>query len=272
MSLSASPVASSAKPLALITGAGSGIGRATAVHFAQNHFRVILVGRRRELLQETARLCLNASADALAQVVPCDLAQTDDIQKMFTELHAQHPSLQVAINNAGIEGKIGPIAELKVSDFDEVFAINVRGLWLCNQLEIAWMKAQTAQPEPARKNPWMGVRSIVNLSSVAGLRGIPTSSIYCASKFAVIGLTQALALEVASQGLRINAICPGGVATPMLQRIYHNNLASAAQGHPTGTLATPAEIAAAALWLCSPEARFVTGSQLVIDGGLTAGL
>jgi NAD(P)-dependent dehydrogenase (short-subunit alcohol dehydrogenase family) len=237
----------------LITGAGSGIGRATAVHFSSLGFHVVLAGRTRATLEATASLC------EVAQVVVADMASEESISALFREIAQRHARLDVAVNNAAIEGKIAPIRDISMADYDEVFNINTRGLWICLQHELALMQKA-------------GNGAIVNISSVAGIRGIAQSALYCGTKHAVLGFTRALASEFAATSIRINAVCPGAIRTEMLGRIVDHNFDQMAARQPSRRIGTPEEIAAAVAWLCSPEASFVNGHALVADGSLTAAL
>lgn len=236
----------------LITGASSGIGKAVAMSFARHQAKLLLVGRNRINLEATASSARTLGAEA--EVVVLDLADQSNVTRFFSGI----TELDVAINNAGTEGRIDDIVDLTLSHFDDVMNINVRALFQCLQAEVSLMR-KTQRP---------GV--IVNVSSIAGLIGIPTSSLYVASKHAVIGLTKAVALEQIQHGIRINAVCPGGVETPMLERIFPGNVDAAGAGHPIGRNARPSEIADSILWLASRASSFVVGHSLVVDGGRTA--
>lgn len=235
----------------LITGAGSGIGRATALAFAKHQANLILIGRNADRLSSTAREV--EKAGGRADVVGLDLTNDAKVGEFFSKL--KH--LDYAVNNAGIEGRIAEISDVTMQDFDEAMNINLRALFQCVSEEVKHL----------RKNKKKG--AIVNVSSIAGIVGIPTSSLYVAGKHAVIGLTKSVALEQIKNGIRVNVVCPGGVSTPMLERIYPEGLEPAAERHPIGRIAKPEEIAESILWLCSEKSSFVVGHSLVVDGGRT---
>ena len=237
---------------ALITGAGTGIGRAVAVGFAKLGADVIIVSRNREMLEQTAKDV--AAAGGKAEIADFDL--TDEAKT--TSFFAGIKKLDFAVNNAGTEGRIDDISNLTMQDFDDTMNINVRALFQCVMEEVKFF----------RKNKVRG--AIVNLSSVAGIVGIPTSSLYVASKHAVIGLTKAVALEQIKYGIRVNAVLPGGVDTPMMERIFPEGLTAIGSSYPIGRIAKPAEIAESILWLCSDKSSYVVGHSLTVDGGRTA--
>ncbi|WP_414582588.1 SDR family oxidoreductase [Scytonema sp. PCC 10023] len=246
-----------AAKIALITGGSSGIGRATAVAFAEQGATVIIAGRRVEEGSETVRLVKQAGGDGL--FVKTDVTKVTDINVLVNKTVETYGRLDYAFNNAGVEGTIAPITEQTEEDFEQVFGSNVKGVWLCMKYEIEQMLKQ-------------GGGAIVNMASVAGFVGSPNMSIYSASKHAVLGLTKAAALEVAKSGIRVNAVSPGGVETDMQERITGGDEGAKAQTaamHPIGRIARPEEIAAAVVWLCSDAASFVTGQSLNVDGGAT---
>lgn len=234
----------------LITGSGSGIGRATALAFARHGSHLVLCGRNAANLGETGDLAQSAGA-AQVDLEVVNLCEAAAVEALFQRLDR----FDVAVNNAGIEGRIDDTTHLTLADFDEVMNINVRALWHCLKLEVGLLR-RLGRPG-----------AIVNVSSVAGLIGIPTSSLYVASKHAVIGFTKAVALEQIRNGIRVNALCPGSVETPMLNRIFPTGLESLGASHPIGRLATPDEMAEAILWLASEKSSYVVGHSLVVDGG-----
>ena len=237
----------------LVTGASSGIGAATALAFAERGSHLLLTGRNREALAE-----VSAKAQAFgvkAQVEAFDIKDEKKLAQFLATLDCD-----IAVNNAGIEGKIADTTALTLSDYDEVMDINLRSLWQCLQGEVAHFRARKKK----------GV--IVNVSSVAGLSGIPTSSLYVASKHAVVGLTKAVSLEQIPHGIRINAVCPGLIETPMLGRVYPNGYDQVAAQHPVGRPGTPSEVAEMIVWLASEASRFVVGQAFAVDGGRTAQL
>src|SRR6266571_3619049 len=234
--------------VALVTGATSGIGRATAVAFAREGAKVVVSGRRETEGKQTVALIRKAGGEAT--FVKTDVTSEADVA-----------ALVAAFNNAGVEGRPGPIHEQTVENYHHTMNANVLGVVLSLKHEIAAMLKH-------------GGGAIVNNSSVAGLIGFPGVAIYAASKHAVLGLTKSTALEYATQGIRINAVSPGGVETPMFDR-FTGGAGTEAHGqiaamHPIGRAGQPEEIAEAVLWLCSDKASFVTGQSLAVDGGWTA--
>ena len=244
----------------LITGGGSGIGRATALAFAQAGAKVVISGRREREGYETLGLIKQAGGQGA--FIKADVSKEADVQGLVQHTLSAYGRLDAAFNNAGIEGEVGkPTHEQSVENYRAVIDTNVLGVLLAMKFEIAAMLKT-------------GGGAIVNNASVGGLIGFPGVSVYVASKHAVMGLTKTAALEYAKQGIRVNAVSPGGIETPMLQRFtggsgtdVFNQLAGM---HPIGRLGRPEEIAEAVLWLCSEKASFVTGISLTADGGWTA--
>jgi NAD(P)-dependent dehydrogenase (short-subunit alcohol dehydrogenase family) len=244
--------------IALITGGSSGIGRDTAILFARHGAKVVITGRRAEEGNETAKLARGAGGEAL--FLQGDVSKTADV-KMFVEKTVEKfGRLDVAFNNAGIEGNWMPIVEMPEEIFDQVSAINVKGVWLCLKYEMAQMLKQ-------------GGGAIVNMSSVAGLMGNAGSSAYVASKHAVIGLSRTAALEGAAHGIRVNTICPAVIVTAMAQRAFGDLDANKRllAMHPIGRFGQPRDIAEAVLWMSSDKSSFMTGHEVVLDGGMLAG-
>jgi NAD(P)-dependent dehydrogenase (short-subunit alcohol dehydrogenase family) len=242
--------------VALITGGTSGIGRATAVAFAREGARVVVAGRRPEEGAETVRLIKQAGGDGL--FVRADVSRDADVRAVVEQTLKQFGRLDVALNNAGIEQTPEPLTQTTEDSYDKIIDINVKGVWLSLKYEIPAMLRT-------------GGGAIVNTSSVGGLIGMANVPVYIASKHAVIGLTKAVALEYAKQGIRVNAVAPGGVETAMFDRFLTVVPREAMMNmHPIGRAGQPEEIAAGVVWLCSPAASFVTGQTLALDGGFTA--
>ncbi len=245
--------------VAVVTGGTSGIGRATAVLFAQHGAKVVVAGRREAEGKETLDLMRKAGGEGV--FVKCDVARAADVQALFDKTVATYGRVDCAFNNAGIEGMLQPIAEQSEEEWDRVIDINLKGTWLCLKHEIQLMLKQG------------GGGAIVNNSSVAGWIGGNGFATYCASKHGVLGLTKSAALEVAAQGIRVNAICPAVIETAMAERAFGEpEVAKMMLGlHPIGRFGKPAEMADAVLWLCSSASSFVTGQSLILDGGMLAG-
>jgi NAD(P)-dependent dehydrogenase (short-subunit alcohol dehydrogenase family) len=243
--------------VAFITGAGSGIGRATAHAFAGEGANVVIVDIVKEGVEQTARMIEELGGRVLA--VKCDVSRDEEVRSAIEKTIQKFGRLDAAFNNAGVQSPVAETADASGEDFDRVNAINLRGVWSCMKYELLQMREQ-------------GSGAIVNCSSLGGLVGIAGRGVYHASKHGVLGLTKSAALEYASRGIRINAVCPGIIDTPMVAGM----LASQAEAMkelmkdvPIGRLGRPEEIAAAVLWLCSPAASFVIGHALAVDGGYT---
>lgn len=239
----------------LVTGASSGIGRATALAFAREGAKVVVSDVAVEGGQETVRLIRNAGGEAI--FLKADVSRTAEVEALVQQTVATYGRLDCAHNNAGIEGRVGRVADDDDDNWDRVIAINLTGVRLCMKYEIRQMLTQ-------------GGGAIVNTASGAGLVGIRGSSAYVASKHGVIGLIKTAALEYAKSGIRVNAVCPGVIQTPMVERITQASpraTAAMAAMHPMGRTGKPEEIAEAVLWLCSDAASFVTGHSLSVDGG-----
>jgi len=243
----------------LVTGGSSGIGRASARAFAQAGARVIIFDLDLQGAEETVRLILQEAGDA--QCYGGDVSKTSDVQGLFQWIAESYGHLNCAHNNAGVEGALAPTAEYGEDNWDRVLRINLKGTWLCLKFEIQQMLKQ-------------GGGVIVNTSSVAGLVGVRNLSAYTASKHAIIGLTKSSALEYAQKGIRINAVCPGFIATPMTDRLSSGTPGGRKkflEAYPIGRMGTPEEVAEAVLWLCSDAASLITGHALSVDGGRVAG-
>ena len=244
-------------PVALITGAASGIGRAAAELFSARGARVVLADRDEAGERVAATLRAGGRDAAFAR---CDVARPGDVRDLVAQALSRYGRLDWAFNNAGTEGVSARVEDIAPEDWDRTIAVNLTGVWHCMREEIPAMRRS-------------GGGSIVNCSSIAGLCGFATAGAYTASKHAVVGLTRAAALECAAEGIRVNALCPGVIETPMVTRATHGDADAAAAlvaGEPMGRMGTPEEVAEAALWLCGAGAGFVTGAALAVDGGWTA--
>jgi NAD(P)-dependent dehydrogenase (short-subunit alcohol dehydrogenase family) len=242
--------------VALVTGGSAGIGRATALAFAREGARVVVADVADAGGEETVRLIRDAGGEAV--YVHADVSRPHEVEAMVGRAVDAFDRLDYAFNNAGIEGEPAATAECSEENWDRVLGINLRGVWLCMRYQIPQMLRQ-------------GGGAIVNCSSVAGLVGFAGSPAYVASKHGVVGLTKTAALDYATQGIRVNAVCPGVIRTAMIERYTHGDSEAAAQltaMQPVGRMGTPEEIADAVLWLCSDGASFVTGQAIAVDGGL----
>jgi NAD(P)-dependent dehydrogenase (short-subunit alcohol dehydrogenase family) len=245
--------------VALVTGGTSGIGRDTAILFAKAGAKVVVAGRREAEGKETVEQIRAAGGDGL--FVKADVAKASDVEMLVQKTVDKFGRLDVAFNNAGIEGTWVPITEQSEEDWDRTMDINVKGVWLCLKYEIRQMLRQGSGG------------AIVNMASVAGLMGLAGAATYCASKHSVIGLTKSAALETARNAIRVNVVCPAVIETPMADRAYSEpGINKFVKGlHPVGRFGRPEEISEAVLWMCSDRASFMTGQSLVLDGGLLAG-
>ena len=241
--------------VALVTGAASGLGRATAKAFAESGAAVVLVDRDQEKLTSVANEITGAGGRAL--MLRGDVSDEKLAKTAVERAVMEYGSLDMAYNNAGILGPMCPMMEETGEGYDEVNAVNLRGVWTFMKHELIQMKKQ-------------GRGAIVNCSSLGGLVGLPGRAAYHATKHGVIGLTKSAALDVAAQGIRVNAICPGCIETPMGEGIDPAAMKEFLKQQPIGRMGKPEEIAAAVLWLCSPASSFVMGVALPVDGGFVA--
>ena len=243
----------------IVTGGTSGIGRDAAVLFAKAGAKVVVAGRREAEGKETIDLVRAAGGEGL--FVRTDVSKAADVQALVQKTVEKFGRLDIAFNNAGIEGNWMPIAEQSEEDWDRTIDINLKSVWLSLKYQIRQMLKQG------------GGGAIVNMASVAGLIGSAGAATYCASKHGVMGLTKAAALENARSGIRVNVVCPAVIETPMGERLFGEpELKKFALGlHPIGRFGSPMEVAQAVLWMCSDRASFMTGQSLVLDGGFLAG-
>ena len=242
--------------VALVTGGGSGIGRAAALVFAREGAKVVVADVTEAGGLETVEQV--TAAGGAATFVRADVSNPAEVEAMVSRAVEAYGRLDCAFNNAGIEGSGKATTACAEEDFNRTIAVNVTGVWLCMKSEIRRMLEQ-------------GSGAIVNTASAAGLVGVPSMPDYVASKHAVVGLTKTAALEYAKSGIRVNAVCPGVVQTSMVERVLQrapgfDEVALASE--PIGRFGQPAEIGEAVVWLCSDAASFVTGIPLSVDGGL----
>jgi NAD(P)-dependent dehydrogenase (short-subunit alcohol dehydrogenase family) len=241
--------------VALVTGGTSGIGRATAIAYAQQQAKVVVVGRRMDEGEETVRLIKEAGGEAV--FVQADVTKETDVKAMVDKAVGVFGRLDIAFNNAGVVGENPSLIEQTEAEYDYTMNVNVKGVWLSMKYEIAQMLKQ-------------GSGSIVNTASAVGVVALPEILLYTASKHAVVGLTKAAALQYAKAGIRINGVAPGSIATDLFEAATDEVKAYLAGLHPIGRVGTLLEVANAVLFLSSDLASFITGETLMVDGGTVA--
>ena len=244
--------------VALVTGGGSGIGRASALEFAASGARVVLADVDEDGGKETVRIIEGLGGEAA--FFPADVTDEEQVRALVAGAIEVFGRLDYAHNNAGISGPLAPTTELRAADFRRLLEVNVMGVFLCMKYEIPVMVGQ-------------GGGAIVNTSSGAGLSGVPYLPGYCATKHAVIGLTKSAAHEFGGQAVRVNAVCPGPIETPMLDGITAGNDALRkmfTSRTPMGREGKPEEVARLVVWLCSPDASYMNGACVPVDGGSAA--
>lgn len=245
--------------VAVITGGGNGIGRATVLRFLSEGARVVVADLNEETGRETLALAAKAGAEDRVRFVRTDVAREADVEAAVALATSAFGRLDVIFNNAGVAGAFGPITHIDEGDWDYTFAVLVKGVFLGMKHATRALKAQGSGG------------AIINTASIAGLSGGDGPQAYSAAKAAVINLTRAVAVELAPQRIRVNAICPGGILTPLIHRGNEDALRPLLEKfQPWPDAGLPEHIAAAALFLASDDATFITGEALVVDGGATA--
>jgi NAD(P)-dependent dehydrogenase (short-subunit alcohol dehydrogenase family) len=248
--------------VAVVTGAGSGIGRAAATLFAREAAVVVIIDLVAQAAKETAAEITEAGGQAIS--VGADISAPGQVENAFTQIHSEYGRVDVLYNNAGVNSS-GSVIDATDEDWDRSFAVNAKGTFLCSRAA-ARLMVQT------------GGGSIVNQGSVAAVVGVANFASYCASKGAVVALTRSMSVDLAPRGVRVNAICPGTVYTPLMEPMLRARgggdvaagLALTVAKYPIGRLGTPEEIAAVALFLASDDSSFLTGSVVTADGGMTS--
>lgn len=243
--------------VALVTGAGSGIGRATAIAFARQGTRVVVSDIDPQAGEETVAHIREAGGDAI--FIATNVSDAAQVKALVAQAVENYGQLDLAFNNAGLTQNSQPLAEQPTDTYDKLFDVSVRGVWLCMRAEIEQMLKQ-------------GHGNIVNMGSMSAVNGIAGLTTYTGTKHAVLGLTRGAALDYAKQGIRINAVGPGTIDTPMIERFIElagtdKVMEPIRAAHPIGRTGRPEEVAEAVLWLCSDASSFVLGQILMVDGG-----
>ena len=239
--------------VALVTGGGSGIGAAAAQRFAQAGAKVALAGRREAALETVAKAIRQQGGEAY--VIPADVSDENSVRRLIDTALDHYGRLDAAFNNAGVLGELKPIIELSAEDFDRVMATNLRGVWLLMKHEVGAMSASGG--------------SIVNTTSFVARASTAGSSVYAASKAAIEAMTRAVALENGAKGIRVNNVAPGVIRTPMSEGLGEELAYALAEQAALKRLGEPSDVGDVAVWLCTREARFITGQTLLVDGGFT---
>ena len=238
--------------VAFVTGAASGIGRAAAIAFAREGAAVAITDRSEAALEQVRAEIAGTGAAVLA--IRCDVSRPDEVEAAVAGTVARFGRLDCAFNNAGVENRAAPVHAIGLDEWDRILDINLRGTFVCMKHEIAQMLRQ-------------GGGVVVNTASGAGVRGVAGGASYAASKHALIGLTKSAALDYAKANIRVNAILPGNIETPMMDRFTGGDIQKAIDLEPVGRLGKPEEIAEAVLWMSSDLGAFVTGAAIAVDGG-----
>ena len=241
--------------VALITGGSSGMGQSAAISFAREGANIVVADTNIQGGEETVQHIKDTGASAL--FVPTDVSRSTSVEALINATITIYGRLDYAFNNAGINEEHGPLTDCTEAEWDHIISINLKGIWLCMKYEIPHMLK-------------LGSGAIVNTASVVGLTGGRNFPAYVASKHGIIGLTKATALDYGPHGIRVNAVCPGTIYTPMYERRVGNNPETTARitsEIPLRRLGQPQDIAEAVIWLCSDASSFVTGHALVVDGG-----
>lgn len=242
--------------VAIVTGGSFGISRAAAIAFVQRGAKVVIA----DWVENAETFAIINSLNGNAGFIKCDVSDETDVKRMLEYCIATYGRLDFAFNNAGIEGASAITHECSVENWERTININLKGVWLCMKYELPYMLKQ-------------GKGVIVNNASIAGLVGFPGIPAYVASKHGIVGLTKNTALEYAKQNIRVNAVCPGVIKTPMIDRFTGKDKEVEKQfagQEPIGRLGLPEEVADVVMWLCSDASSFVTGNALPVDGGWTA--